>query len=202
MEKDHKRSEPIKSALEKALEKTDQMEAPSEEELLEWKWIPKGKQVAAQYLQGACDLQEVINKTEGIGKSQFVKGIVETLLENIRLPKSEQEFKRNEIALEGLKSVKDDKNSMDELITRVQYVCTQYAQHGLKEKEEKYKSMKEEFQNRIEEIRSKQPTNMSRQIETESVAQFQSEWLRISNQFDKQYQEHLQNFRTQVRLIR
>ena len=202
MEKDHKRSEPIKSALEKALEKVDQMEAPSEEELLEWKWVPKGKQVAAQYLQGACDLQEVINETEGIGKSQFVKGIVETLLENIRLPKSEQEFKRNEIALEGLKSIKDDKNSMDELIARVQYVCTQYAQHGLKEKEEKYNSMKEEFQNRIEEIRSKQPANMSRQIETESLAQFQSEWLRIANQFDEQYQEHLQNFRTQVRLIR
>ena len=62
--------------------------------------------------------------------------------------------------------------------------------------------MKQEFQNRIEEIRSKQPANMSRQIETESLAQFQSEWLRISNQFDEQYQEHLQNFRTQVRLIR
>ena len=127
MEKDRKQSEPIKSALEKALEKVDQMEAPSEEELLEWKWIPKGKQIAAQYLQGASDLQEAIVSTEDIGKSQFVKGIVETLLENIRLPKSEQEFKRNETALEGLKSIKDDKNSMDELIGRVQYVCTQYA---------------------------------------------------------------------------
>ena len=62
--------------------------------------------------------------------------------------------------------------------------------------------MKQEFQTRIEEIRSKQPSNVARQIETESLSQFQSEWLRISNQFDEQYLEHLQNFRTQVRLIR
>ena len=202
MEKDNKGSEPIKTALEKAMEKVEHMEAPSEEELLEWKWVPKGKQMAAQYLQGACELPEVISNTEETGRNQFVKGIIETLLENIRLPRSEQEYKTNELAMEGLKSIKNDKDSMEELISRVQYVCTQYAQHGLKEKEEKYNSMKQEFQTRIEEIRSKQPSNVARQIETESLSQFQSEWLRISNQFDEQYLEHLQNFRTQVRLIR
>ena len=80
MEKENKGSEPIKTALEKAMEKVDQMEAPSEEELLEWKWVPKGKQMAAQYLQGACDLPEVISNTEETGRDQFVKGILETCL--------------------------------------------------------------------------------------------------------------------------
>ena len=108
MEKENKGSEPIKTALEKAMEKVDQMEAPSEEELLEWKWVPKGKQMAAQYLQGACDLPEVISNTEETGRDQFVKGILETLLENIRLPRSEQEYKTNELAMEGLKSIKND----------------------------------------------------------------------------------------------
>ena len=82
------------------MEKVEQMEAPSEEELLEWKWVPKGKQMAAQYLQGACELPEVISNTEETGRDQFVKGIIETLLENIRLPRSEQEYKTNELAME------------------------------------------------------------------------------------------------------
>ena len=48
----------IKSALEKAMEKAEQLGKPSDEERLEWQWIPEGRKVAANYLRNEGDFRQ------------------------------------------------------------------------------------------------------------------------------------------------
>jgi len=40
----------IKSAFERAMERVEKLEKPSEEEVLKWKYVPEGQKLAAEYL--------------------------------------------------------------------------------------------------------------------------------------------------------
>ena len=85
----------IKSALEKAMERAEQMEAPTEEERLEWKWVPEGVKLATAFLDSRVELAAEVEKVQQPARRFLLKGIADVLLENLRLPRSEHVFKTN-----------------------------------------------------------------------------------------------------------
>ena len=72
----------IKSAYERAMERADALDAPTDEERLEWKWIPEGKKLAAIAMSGTTDVALEMSKVEEAGRNYVLKGLFDVLVEN------------------------------------------------------------------------------------------------------------------------
>ncbi len=189
----------IKSAFEKAMERAEQLEAPTEEERLGWKWVPEGKKLAGAFLAGKADPATEVAKAEEPARPYLLKGLIGVLVENLRLPKSEQAFQTNERVLEALTRLKQ--GAMTEIADRVRYVFTQYAQFHPQQQEEAYAQLKQQLQSQLEQMVQQQagvqgPVPVGN---VEARPEFQSEWLRILAQLEEPYENYLREFRQQIR---
>ena len=193
----------IKSALEKALEKADQLGSPSEEERLEWKWGPVGRRLAAACLNGEGDLLAELGKHGDSERQYIVRGAMNVFIENIRLPKSEALHHSNELAMKALRHLKQNTQGLEEIIGRVQYVCDQYLQYGAQQRQQAYQELKQSLQSQLEEAVRRQSGGVEPiEVDVEATPQFQEHWMRISAQLDQQYEQHLEGFRKQIRQLR
>ena len=191
----------IKSALEKAMERAEQMEAPTEEERLEWKWAPEGTKLATAFLNSKVELAAEVAKVQQPARRFLMKGIADVLLENLRLPRSEHAFKTNERILEVLKQL--SQGPMGEIADRFRYVFTQYAQFHPQQQQEAYDQLKEQMQTQLEQAIQQQP-GTQRPVSPgniEATPEFQTQWLRTIAQLEEPYEEHLRDFRRQIRAL-
>ena len=189
----------IKSALEKAMERAEQLEAPTEEERLEWKWLPEGRKLAATAMDRRSDVATEVAKVEEAARPYLLKGLVDVLVENLRLPKDEHVFQTNERVLEVLMQLK--KGSMGELAERVRYVSTQFVQFYPQQQREAFEQVKARVQSQLEEA-MRQQTGVQGPIQLgdiEARPEFQSQWLQVLAQLEKPYEQHLKEFRQQIR---
>jgi hypothetical protein len=120
----------IKSALEKAMEKVEQLGKPSEEELRRLEHIPTGNTIAAKYLNDEkYDLDAQITKYKGSGIRQYiVQGAMETFLRNIRLPHDERDKYLLNRATSGIRMIKDNKKQVDIVLDHVKGILNYYEQ--------------------------------------------------------------------------
>ena len=188
----------IKSALEKAMERAEQLEAPTEEERLEWKWVPEGNRLAAQFLEAKVDLVKEVAKVEGPARRYVLKGTIDVLVENVRLPKNEHVVKTNEHVLEALPQLKTGRT--DEIVERIRYVCTQYFQFFPQQQQEAYGRLKEQLQSQLEQT-LRQQTGAQGPVQLgniEARPEFQAQWLRVLGQMEEPYEQHLREYRRQI----
>ena len=191
----------IKSALEKAMERAEQLEAPTEEERLEWKWAPEGTKLAAAFLDSKIDLAAEVAKIDEPARGFVVKGLTEVLVENLRLPRSEHAFQTNERILAALAQLKQ--GTMDEIVERIRYVCTQYVQFYPQQQREAYDRLKEQMQSQLEQA-VQQQTGAQGPVQLgniETTPEFQAQWLRALAQLEEPYEEHLKEQRRQIRAL-
>ena len=191
----------IKSALEKAMERAEQMEAPTEEERLEWKWTPEGTKLATAFLDSKVELAAEVEKVQQPARRFLLKGIADVLLENLRLPRSEHAFKTNERILEALKQL--SQGPMGEIADRFRYVFTQYVKFHPQQQGEAYDQLKELMQSQLEQA-MKQQTGSQGPVSPgniEAMPEFQTQWLRTIAQLEEPYEEHLKEFRRQIRAL-
>ena len=189
----------IKSALEKAMERAEQLEAPTEEERLEWKWLPEGRKLAATAMNRRLDVAGEVAKVEEAARPYLLKGLVDVLVENLRLPKAEHVFQANERVLEVLMQLKQ--GSMEELAERVRYVCTQFVQFYPQQQREAFEQVKATVQSQLEEA-VRQQTGVQGPVQLgdiEARPEFQSQWLQVLAQLEEPYGQHLREFRQQIR---
>ena len=99
----------IKSAAEIAIEKVEKLGKATEEERLEWKYIPEGAKLAARCLKQGCELVVELGKYEENARRYIIKGAEDILIRNIDLPKNDSAKKNNRMSMEGLKTLKSDK---------------------------------------------------------------------------------------------
>ena len=190
----------IKSAFEKAMERADELGDPSEEERLEWKWLPQGREAAARYLQGGADLESALSQCEGVERDYLVRGITEVLVENLRLPKSEADQRSSERAVKELLTLKQDRATLEEIIGRVRYVWDQYQKYGAQQRQQAYQELKQHFQAQLEEAIRRQPgiQEQAQQVNVEALPEFREQWLRTIAQLDQQYEQHLEEYRREI----
>ncbi len=192
----------IKSAREIAMEKLEKLEEATEEERLEWKYVPKGEELAAGYLKEDCNLLAELSQYQENERKYVVEGAGEILARNINLPQNDLAKKNNRRAMEGFKLIKKDKVSVENIYSRIRQLLNHYLEQGEQQREQAYESLKTQFEAKVQQAMQQQlgPT-IGMKIAVERQPQFQEEWRKAQTQLDSQYLQHLNEYKRELLAI-
>ncbi len=189
----------IKSALEIAMEKVDNLGKATEEERLEWKHVPEGEKLAARYLKEKVSLTAELNKYEDNVRKYVISGASGVLARNISLPKNDIVKQKNKKTMEGLKLIKNDKVGVENIFSKIRYIFNHYAEQGEQQKKQAYESLKTEMEEKFQQAMQQQlGPLMGMKIDVEQQPQFQQEWRKLQAQIDSQYINHLNEYIKEV----
>ncbi|MBN2076171.1 MAG: hypothetical protein JW762_11535 [Dehalococcoidales bacterium] len=185
----------IKSALEIAMEKVNQMDEATEEEKLQWKYVPEGEKLAGRYLKEKVNLLAELNKYEEDIRKYIINGAAGILARNISLPINDHVKQNNKKAMDGLKTIKSDKVAVENLFSKIRYIFNHYEEQGEQQKKQAYESLKADLGEKIQQALQQQMSPMmGTKIDVEKQPQFQQEWRKIQQQIDDQYNSHLNEY--------
>ncbi len=189
----------IKSAREIAMEKVEKLGEATEEERLKWKYVPQGEELAVRYLKGNINLVVELSRYEEKVRKYIVEGAAEVLTRNISLPKNDVVKKNNRKTMEGLKLLKSDKVSAENVFSKIRYLFNHYAEQGEQQRQQAYQSLKTEMEAKVQQALQQQlGTLMGVKINIENQPQFQQEWRKIQIQLDSQYLTHLNEYKREL----
>ena len=185
----------IKSALEIAMEKVNQMEAPTEEEKLQWKYVPEGEKLAGRYLKEKVNLLAELKNYEEELRKYIINGAAGILARNVSLPINDHIKQNNKKAMDGLKIIKSDKVAVENVFSKIRYIFNHYEEQGEQQKKQAYESLKADLGEKIQQALQQQMSPMmGAKIDVEKQPQFQQEWRKIQQQIDGQYTSHLNEY--------
>jgi hypothetical protein len=192
----------IKSAAEIAREKLEEIGEPTEEERLKWKYGPEGEKLAARYIKENCSLVAELDKYDERARKYVTEGAGDILMRNISLPKNDLARRNNKKAMEGLKTVKNDKVAVENVFSKIRHVLDHYVQQGEQQKKQAYESLKAQFDDKIQQAMKQQTgVNAKMKIDVERQPQFQEEWLKLQAQLDSQYIKLLDEYKQELSAI-
>ena len=192
----------IKSAIEIAMEKVEGMGRATDEERLKWEYVPEGERLAARYLKQDCNLVAELSQYEERIKKYVIQGVADILIRNINLPKNNLVKRTNKKAMDGLKIVKSDKASVENVYSKIRRIFEHYVGQGEQQKKQAYESLKAEFEARIKQaIQQQLGSFMGIRIDVERQTQFQEEWRKLLIQLDSQYVMLLDEYKQELSAI-
>jgi hypothetical protein len=163
---------------------------------LTWKYKPEGEQLAARYLKDDENLIAGLGKYEDKVKSYVKAGAAEVLVRTIALPKNEFTKNMNRKAMEGLRSLKNDKAQVENIFSRIRQLFSHYSDQGDKQKRQAAQSLKMDFEARLRPELEKQMGSLGgANIDVEKLPQFQQEYRKMVNQLDSQYMVLLKDYK-------
>jgi len=193
----------IKSALEIAMEKIEKLGEVTEEERLQWKYIPQGEELATRYLKEDSNLVAELSQYQENVRKYIIAGASEILIRNISLPKNDAAKRSNKRAMDGLKTLKSDKGGVENVYSRIRYLFNHYAEQGEQQRKQAYESLKAEFEAKIKQAMQQQLGSfVGFKIDVERQPQFQEEWRRVQIQLDSQYLKLLDEYKQELLSIR
>jgi putative protein kinase ArgK-like GTPase of G3E family len=187
----------IKSAYEIAMEKINKIESATNEEKMQWKFVPKGEELAGKYMKDDINLTAELSKYNDEERKYVVHGISAILTRNIDLPKNDAVKKSNLKAMDGIKLVKKDKTGVENIFSKIRYIFNHYTEQGEAQKKEAYEQVKEQFTLKIQQAMQQQMGANARMdnINVERQPQFQEEWRKMLIRLDSQYIQHLNEYK-------
>jgi hypothetical protein len=192
----------IKSALEIAMEKVEKLGRATDEERLRWKCVPEGEKLAAMYLNQDSNLVVELNRYQENARKYVIEGAEDILIRNIKLPQDDGEKKKNKQAMDGLKNLKSDKVSVENVYSKVRRIFEHYKEQGEQQKKQAYESLKTEFEARIQEAAQQQYGSLAGfKINVERQPQFQEQWRNVQAQLNSQYVMLLDEYKRELRAI-
>ncbi len=189
----------IKSALEIALEKSKNIKV-SEKELEKIKYAEEGKKIVGQYLaKEKYDLNSILKSYKTEHKKYLIETIESVLLSNIVLPKTKQSKKEIRKVLEGIVSIKENKQAVLQICGEIDQLLDNYRKYI----EESYKQLKKEFQAQFEDTRKavENQLGVKVQVDVESNPEFQKHWREIITRIDSQYMILLEEYKQRLKSI-
>jgi hypothetical protein len=195
----------IKSAREIAMEKISAMETVTEDDRLKWKYVPEGEQVALKYFKDGQDMAATLSGYASEAQHFVRTGAEEVLLSNIQLPVNETVQNRNKKAMDGMLSLKKDKNGAIKLLNQMKQILGHYTDQGAEQRKQTYEALKRQFEVKLKQAVSKQlgtKADTDLGISVETLPQFQEEWRRASAQMDEQYLKLLDEFKHELRKVK
>ena len=193
----------IKSAREIAMEKIEKLGEPTEEERLKWKYVPQGEKLAVRYLKGNCNLVAELGQYQDDVRKYIMEGAAEILIRNISLPKNNLAKKNNRKVMDGLKTLKSDKVSVENVYSKIRYLFNHYDEQGEQQRKQAYQSLKTEFEAKVRELMQQQLGSVvGMSIDVERQPQFQEEWRKMQTQLDSQYLKLLDEYKQELLSIR
>lgn len=194
--------EEIKSALEIAMEKVEKLGEVTEEERMKWKYVPEGEKLAARYLKQNLNLLSEMGKFEEKAKGYVIEGAQDVLVRNVELPRNDSLRKKNKRVMEGIKLLKNDKVSAENVFSKMRRVFDHYVEQGEQQRNQAYESLKVDVEARIQQAVKQQMGSLANvRIDVESQPQFQEEWRRMLAQLDMQYIRLLDEYKQELSAI-
>ena len=192
----------IKSAHEIAMEKIEKLGEATDEELLKWKYVPEGGKLAARYLQQDCNLATELSQYEEAARKHVVEGAGDILVRNINPPSNDLAQRNNKRAMDGLKSLKDDKVAVENVYSKMRRVFNHYTEQGEQQRKQAYESLKAEFEDKMQQaVQQQMGTSMRVKIDVEKQPQFQEEWRKLQARLDSQYFKLLDEYKQELSAI-
>ena len=189
----------IKSAREIAMEKVAKLGDVTEEERLKWKYVPEGEKLAAKYFKERCNLAIELNKYGNKEKEYVISGAKEILIRNIDLPRNESAKRNNKGAMDGLRTLLQDKVGAENVFSKMRRIFEHYQSQGMQQKQQAYESLKAEFTAKVQQAMQQQlGTTVGFKIDVERQPQFQEEWLKVQSQLNLQYVKHLDEYKQEL----
>jgi hypothetical protein len=192
----------IKSAREIAMEKTKELGEATEEERLQWKYTPQGKELAARYIKQGCNLVEELSKYEEKARGYIIAGAEDVLIGNIGLPANDLARRSNKKVMDGLKALKSDKVGVENAFSKMRNIFKHYAEQGEQQRKQAYESLKAEFTAKIQQaVQQQLGSTMGLKIDVDNQPQFQAEWRKLRIQLDSQYITLLNEYKQELKAV-
>ncbi len=192
----------IKSAAEIAREKVEKIDKPTDEERLKWKYVPEGEKLAARYLKQNMNLVVELGNYDKKVLGYIKDGASEILIRNINLPKNDLARRNNKKAMDGLKTLKSNKVSVENIYSKMRNIFKHYIEQGEKQRKQAYASLKVEFEARVKQAMQQQLGPLiGMKIDVERQPQFQEEWRQLQIQLDSQYVRLLDEYKQELLAI-
>ncbi len=189
----------VKSAMEIAMAKVEQLGTVTDEERLKWKYVPEGEKLAAKYLKQNLNLVAELSQYEKNAKRHVIEGAGDILVRNINLSKNDSAKRNNKKAMDGLKTLKSDKVAVENIYSKIRRIFDHYIEQGEQQRKQAYESLKTEFEARIQEAVKQQLGSLAGiKIDVESQPQFQEEWHKLQAQLDLQYIKLLDEYKQEL----
>jgi len=189
----------IKSALEIAMERVEKLEKATDEERLKWRYIPEGEKLAARYLKQNCNLVVELSQYEENVTRYIIEGAADILIRNINLPKDDLAKRNNRRAMDGLKNLKSDKVSVENVYSKIRRIFNHYMEPGEQQRKQAYESLKTEFEAKVQQaVQQQVGLSMRANIDVERQPQFQEEWRKVQTQLDSQYIKLLDEYKQEL----
>jgi len=192
----------IKSAREIAMEKAEKLGEATDEERLKWKYVPEGEKLAVRYIKQGCNLVVELSQYEESIKKYIIEGGADILIRNINLPSSNLAKRNNKRAMDGLKTVKSDKVSVENVYSKMRRIFDHYVEQGEQQRKQAYESLKAEFEAKVKQALQQQLGSfVGIKIDVERQPQFQEEWRKMQTQLDSQYLKLLDEYKQELSAI-
>ena len=188
----------IKSAYEIAMEKAAKLGLLSEEQKGALELVPKGKQIAARLLEGEVDAPTALREIDSKDMPYILKGIAQTLLANLSLPRNEADVAKLQKVLDVLLEISPDRKAMETQTERANYVFQQYSTFGLQQIGSSYDELRQQYSNHFQQELQKEGLSAAT-LDIESIPEFQAQARAMRVQFESQYEQHLEAIREQIR---
>jgi hypothetical protein len=192
----------IKSARQIAEEKVEQLGEATAEERLQWKYAPEGERLAARYIKEGSNLVAELSQYEDSARKYVTAGVAQVLISNITLPSNDLAKKNNKQAMNGLKLVKMDQVSLENVYSKMRRIFDHYLGQGEQQRKQAYQSLKAEFEAQVKQALQQQLGSFAgMKIDVENQPQFQTEWRRRQTQLDSQYLLLLDEYKQELRAV-
>ncbi|MFC1974693.1 hypothetical protein ACFLVA_01615 [Chloroflexota bacterium] len=193
----------IKSAREIAMEKVEKLGEATDEERLKWKYVPEGEKLATRYIKQGCNLESELTKYEANAKEYVIEGAGEILARNINLPKNDLAKRNNKKAMDGIKSLKNDKVGVENVYSKIRRIFDHYVEQGEQQRKQAYESLKTEFEAKVQQAVAQQLGSLARiRVDVEKQPQFREEWLKLQAQLDSQYLKLLDEYKQELSTVK
>jgi hypothetical protein len=104
--------------------------------------------------------------------------------------------------MEGLKIVKSDKASVENVYSKLRRIFDHYVGQGEQQRGQAYESLKAQFEARIKQaIQQQLGSVVGIKIDVERQPQFQEEWHKVQIQLDSQYVKLLDEYKQELSAI-
>ena len=191
----------LRRAFDIAMERAEKLGEESPEEIKKRDFVPQGERLAARYLKGQCDLLVELSKYDDQARGYVAEGAKGVLLRNLEVPKNDVVKRTNRRAMEGIKSLKQDKGGVENVYSKLRRLFKHYDEEGKEQRSETYERLKQDFYRNLQQLAQQQgiPTGIS--IDVERHPQFQEQWQLTLTKLDAQYHTLIEEYKREIERI-
>ena len=186
----------IKSTMDLVMERAARIGKASSEELHQEEARKKGIQLAVAFMEGQNDdLFAKVKEQEQASQLSVMKGVGETMLRNIILPRDEMQQERAKKAVEGFNEL-DGGRGVSAICNEVLNILDGYLQHREQLKGQLEEQIKMHYEQLMAQQEQMQQSGM--QIDPAQQPKFQEEWNRVETELNSQYGNALDQLKLQI----